>query len=70
MSTSSTPLHVDFIITDEHPQDKQQALQVLADAAAKTKVLSKFKSKDLFKRLEQREALGSTGFGEGIAIPH
>ncbi len=70
MSTSSTPLHVDFILTDEQPQDKQQALQVLSEAAAKTKVLSKFKSKDLFKRLEQREALGSTGFGEGIAIPH
>jgi mannitol/fructose-specific phosphotransferase system IIA component (Ntr-type) len=70
MSTAHTPLQVDFIITDEQPQDKQEALQVLAEHAAKTKVLSKHKVKDLFKRLEQREVLGSTGFGEGVAIPH
>lgn len=25
---------------------------------------------DILERLEQREALGSTGFGKGIAIPH
>ncbi|MFW6361514.1 MAG: PTS sugar transporter subunit IIA [Spirochaetota bacterium] len=70
MSTSQTPLHVDFILTDEEPQDKQETLQILAEHAAKTDVLSKYKPKELFKRLEQREALGSTGFGEGVAIPH
>ncbi len=70
MSTAHTPLHVDFILTDAEPQNKQEALDILAEHAAKTKVLSKYKQKDLFKRLEQREALGSTGFGEGVAIPH
>ncbi|MFO7731246.1 MAG: PTS sugar transporter subunit IIA [Spirochaetia bacterium] len=70
MSSAHTPLQVDFILTDVEPTDKQQVLEVLAEEAAKTDVLSKYKAKDLYKRLDQRESLGSTGFGEGVAIPH
>jgi PTS system nitrogen regulatory IIA component len=46
---------------------KKQALQELADHASKASGLSE---RDLFETLLQRERLGSTGIGHGIAIPH
>lgn len=64
------PLHLDFILNDANPKDKTEVLQTLAEHASKTEVLKKYKAKELVKKLEQREALGSTGFGEGLAIPH
>jgi nitrogen PTS system EIIA component len=47
--------------------DKRQLLQELADITARTAGL---KSRDVFEALWQRERLGSTGVGRGIAIPH
>jgi nitrogen PTS system EIIA component len=46
---------------------KKQALEELAVNAAP---LAGVDSKDLFNSLLQRERLGSTGLGRGIAIPH
>jgi PTS system nitrogen regulatory IIA component len=46
---------------------KKQALQTLADRAAD---LTGLNSVDIFNTLIQRERLGSTGVGAGIAIPH
>jgi nitrogen PTS system EIIA component len=46
---------------------KKQALQELAAHAAKLTGLSE---RDVFDTLLQRERLGSTGIGDGIAIPH
>ncbi len=46
---------------------KKQALQELASHAAKLTDLSE---NAIFEALLQRERLGSTGIGEGIAIPH
>ncbi|MCB5174834.1 MULTISPECIES: PTS IIA-like nitrogen regulatory protein PtsN [Microvirga] len=46
---------------------KKQALQELASHAAK---LTGLEAADIFEALLQRERLGSTGIGEGIAIPH
>lgn len=46
---------------------KKQALQELAEQAAK---LSGLPERDIFDALLQRERLGSTGIGNGIAIPH
>jgi PTS system nitrogen regulatory IIA component len=46
---------------------KKQALQELAAQAAKLTGLSE---RDVFDTLLQRERLGSTGIGNGIAIPH
>lgn len=48
-------------------QNKKQALQELAEKAAKITGLS---TRDIFETLMQRERLGSTGVGRGIAIPH
>lgn len=47
--------------------DKKQALAELASRAAK---LSGLDERAIFETLFQRESLGSTGIGQGIAIPH
>ena len=47
--------------------NKKQALEELAQAAAP---LTGIQSKELFNSLLQRERLGSTGLGRGIAVPH
>ncbi len=46
---------------------KKQALQELSEAAARQCGLP---SREIFDALLQRERLGSTGIGSGIAIPH
>ena len=46
---------------------KKQILQELASFAAG---LAKLSESDVFEALLQRERLGSTGIGHGIAIPH
>jgi nitrogen PTS system EIIA component len=48
-------------------KSKKQALQDLADRAA---VLTGANPRRIFESLLQRERLGSTGVGRGIAIPH
>ena len=46
---------------------KKQALQDISDRAAEVSGMS---ARDIFDALLQRERLGSTGVGGGIAIPH
>ena len=46
---------------------KKQALQELASHAA---LLTGLDAVGIFETLLQRERLGSTGIGDGIAIPH
>lgn len=46
---------------------KKQALQELAETAA---AITGLGANVIFESLLQRERLGSTGFGRGIAIPH
>lgn len=48
-------------------QGKKQLLQELADHAAK---ITGLPERRIFETLIQRERLGSTGMGQGIAIPH
>ncbi len=47
--------------------DNKQAFQALAERAANIAGLA---SRDVYDTLLQRERLGSTGVGRGIAIPH
>jgi nitrogen PTS system EIIA component len=47
--------------------NKKQALQELSERAAKVSGLA---AREIFDALLQRERLGSTGVGDGIAIPH
>jgi len=48
-------------------KNKKQAMQELANKAAG---LTGLDARDIFETLLQRERLGSTGVGRGIAIPH
>lgn len=55
------------VISPLRAQGKKQALLELAQHAA---LVTGLPERELFESLLQRERLGSTGIGEGIAIPH
>lgn len=57
----------DAIIPSLDVTCKKQALQELAARAAE---ITGLEQRDIFDALLQRERLGSTGLGRGIAIPH
>ncbi|MBU6472755.1 MAG: PTS sugar transporter subunit IIA, partial [Alphaproteobacteria bacterium] len=48
-------------------QGKKQLLQELAERAA---LLTGLPERRIFETLMERERLGTTGMGQGIAIPH
>ena len=48
-------------------ETKHQILELLAQRFAETYQLD---AAEVLERLEERERLGSTGFGRGVAIPH
>ena len=58
---------LDAIIPTLKVNGKKQALQELAAKAAQ---ISGHSEKTIFETLMQREKLGSTGVGNGVAIPH
>ena len=55
------------VVIDLRASDKEAALRELAHRAAP---VLKADRQDLLKALRERESLGSTGMGDGIAIPH
>lgn len=60
-------LVIDAILPRLKAANKKQALQ---EMAAKAAVLTGRDERDIFETLMQREKLGSTGVGHGVAIPH
>lgn len=60
-------LSPEAVISPLRANSKKQALQELALHAA---VLTGLPERELYESLLQRERLGSTGIGDGIAIPH
>jgi PTS system nitrogen regulatory IIA component len=60
-------LNADAILPSLKVNSKKQALQELSDKAA---LVSGIPPREIFDALLQRERLGSTGVGNGIAIPH
>lgn len=65
-------MHVIFKLLPEavwvgSPTDKQAILEALADRFARVYALD---AAQVLEGLEEREALGSTGFGRGVALPH
>ncbi|THK37433.1 PTS IIA-like nitrogen regulatory protein PtsN [Sinorhizobium garamanticum] len=60
-------LHQNAIIPAMRANSKKQLLQELAAKASK---LTGLPERDIFDVILQRERLGSTGVGNGIAIPH
>jgi PTS system nitrogen regulatory IIA component len=57
----------DGIVLKGGASSKRQALHVVASAAAEALGLDETK---VFEALLEREALGSTGLGSGVAVPH
>ncbi|HHK73633.1 MAG TPA: PTS IIA-like nitrogen-regulatory protein PtsN [Rhizobiales bacterium] len=57
----------DSIISPLRANSKKQVLQELANKAAE---LTGLDARDIFETILQRERLGSTGIGHGVAIPH
>ena len=58
---------LEAIIPSLKANSKKQALQELSERAAE---LSGLPAREILDALVQRERLGSTGTGDGIAIPH
>jgi PTS system nitrogen regulatory IIA component len=63
----SNLLSPDAVICRLKASSKKQVLQEMAERAAKITGLSE---RRIFETLNERERLGSTGMGQGIAIPH
>jgi len=57
----------DSIICPLRANSKKQVLQELANKAQE---LTGLNARDIFETILQRERLGSTGIGHGVAIPH
>jgi PTS system nitrogen regulatory IIA component len=57
----------DAVVPSLRAASKKQVLQELSNAAAR---ITGVDSRRIFESLLQREKLGSTGLGQGIAIPH
>jgi PTS system nitrogen regulatory IIA component len=60
-------LSPDAILSALRVNGKKQALQEMSERAAQVSGLA---AREIFDSLLQRERLGSTGVGDGIAIPH
>lgn len=60
-------LSEDAVIIDLKVSSKKQLLQALSEKAAE---LTDLPAREIFDTILQREKLGSTGVGNGIAIPH
>ncbi len=58
----------DSVICDADINSKKRALEVLADLLAKHSDTDS--SLEIFHQLTEREKLGSTSLGQGIALPH
>ncbi len=57
----------DAILASLKANSKKQAIQAIAERASE---LTGLDEREIFETLMQREKLGSTGVGGGIAIPH
>ena len=68
MATDLTSLLGEGVILDPvSVENRKQALTTLSAALAEQ---TKLDARDIFDAVMERERLGSTGVGEGVAIPH
>ena len=63
-------LSEECVLVNPQVTDKTSILKVIAETARKSPVLSSRSVDEIFSKLSEREKLGSTGFGNEIAIPH
>ncbi len=57
-----------MILLELESEKREEVLREMVDFLKERNLISK--EKDLYEKLTQREALGSTAIGEGVAIPH
>ncbi len=58
------------IISELKTSDKRGIIEEMVDYAISKSLLAKTKRKTVIEALLEREKMGSTGLGKGIAIPH
>jgi fructose-specific phosphotransferase system IIA component len=58
----------DMVITELNNTTRDDVLKEMVDFLKKRNKIAK--DKDLYEKLMQREELGSTAIGDGVAIPH
>ena len=63
-------LSQDAVSTDLKSKSKEELLSELAELLVVSGDVKKNEKGEILKRLKEREVLGSTGIGKGVAIPH
>ncbi len=63
-------LREECILARQDCADKEAVLNLVAATAKQSSLLAKVDEATILAGLTERESLGSTGFGKGIAIPH
>lgn len=66
----SKALKLECCSTNLKAENKDDALHQLASLIVNAKELSNISEQTIYESLKEREKMGSTGFGKGIAIPH
>lgn len=63
-------LRKECVVVSAQLGDKSEVLSRIVQAAKKSPILKDISEAEILTGLQERESLGSTGFGKGIAIPH
>jgi len=63
-------LKKECVVAGAQFNDKSEALREIVHLAKKSPILKDVPDEEILAGLKERESLGSTGFGKGIAIPH
>jgi PTS system nitrogen regulatory IIA component len=63
-------LREECIAIDRGPAGKEDILRLIAQKARQCSALREIAEQTIYDALNEREAVGTTGFGNGIAIPH
>ena len=58
------------VIENLESKDKAGVIKEMVNALVEAKTLKKAQAKSIIKALVDREKLGSTGIGQGVAVPH
>lgn len=66
----SSLLKEELIELNSDCKNKEDVLREIAKLAKSSSILDNIDLENLYKKLKKREAISTTGFGKGIAIPH
>jgi len=66
----STAIEPEYVSVNAAVASKAELLRRIAERAKQSPVLAQVDRESIYDALRDREKIGSTGFGDGIAIPH